>query len=165
MGGVAAEVATSMIAVFSTLLPNVGIATQDEQTNLQLSWPLSFAFGWASGQTVVEQRCSSSTYESKINRVILEPILRFNGDFDTTFHLRPAYRLLYRESNSMVGFGAGFGSTIDFSPDIDASLSPELVVSFGECCTPSYVTVAARLDHYTQTDRTAFTLQIGWTYF
>lgn len=165
MTGMSMAIVTMGMAMLTTVTPDVGLAV-GETPALQLSWPLTYAFGWASGQTVIQQKCAKDiVLDSPVNRVMLEPILRFNSDpVEASFWLRPGYRFLWRESDALVGFGAGIGSTLTFDSGVDASLSPELVLSFGECCFPGYATLAARWDRYFERELDIFTIQLGWTY-
>ena len=156
--------------IFTRIVPDAGFAFDFTSGSgwAQISWPLAVAFGPETGREVLPRRCSQDiVLKANGSRLLLEPMVRIgsaNERLAARFHLRPGYRFLYRESESKVGFGAGVGSTFDFAGGFEPSLSPEAVVSFGECCSPSYFTVAARYDRYFASARDVATLQLGWTF-
>lgn len=163
-------IAFEVYAIYTRLTPDIGFAydATTETGWAQLSWPIDFAFAPVTGRKTLPRRCSDDVVlESKGSRILLEPMARIGSVDDALtarFHLRAGYRFLYRASESKVGAGAGLGSTVDFAGGVEASISPEIAVSFGECCSPGYLTASLRYDHYFASTRNVGSLQLGWTF-
>ena len=164
------ELGNAIFGVVTRVVPDAGFA-YDVTTPAawaQISWPLDFAFAPETGRTVYPRKCGKDVvYKSKASRLLLEPMIRIgavNDKVAARFHLRPGYRFLFRTPRSRIAFGAGLGSTLDFAGGFQPSISPELVVSYGKCCEPSYLTLAARFEHYFSPSRNSASLQVGWTF-
>lgn len=162
----------AVYGVLTTITPDGGVRVDDQgQFYLTASWPLQIAFGTESGRQVLDfGDCAESYVEVyRAHRVVLEPILSatlHDDELDFAFDTRPAYRFLWHSGESDWGIGAGIGSTIQWLDGIRASVSPELLVQYGECCVPSYLTVSLRYDRFFAGDTVnLFGVSAGWTFW
>lgn len=160
----------------ATAVPHMGVGFRSSQPEFVISWPLSVSLGPA-------MSCSrkDGTFDidkSRPNRLVLEPAI-WAADAGTTFSLRPGYRFLWHPTGFLLGFagfGAGIGTTLELArprvvppgnKEPRASLSPEIVIQLGTCCSPGYVTLTTRFDFFFDGPATpvAFSTTMGFTYF
>ncbi len=158
-------------AVATSLVPEGGLRVDDEgQAYLTASWPLEIPFGPASGSERIDfGTCAAPLVERyPISRIVLEPIISktHRDGVDIGFETRAGYRFMWHASESSWGVGVGMGSTLDWQNDTRASASPELRLQYGECCTPSYLTITFRYDRYLAGDgRSVIGGLAGWTFW
>jgi hypothetical protein len=90
------------------------------------------------------------------------------------FHVRHGYRFIYHASDWVVGVGGGIGSTIEVVGNREPfrySVGPEFVLHFGNfhfgnCCAPSYFTLAFRYDRFFKgTNLNILGASLGYTFF
>lgn len=158
-------------AIGATLIPQTGVrweSARAEGVMGALSWPASIPFGRPTARSIKRYHCGPPTVGTlRAHRIVIEPGLTF-GARPTGFG-RLGYRGVWHPSSSTWGVGAGIGSTIEiFAPGTTLprpSLSPELLVHFGECCTPGYVVGIVRYDRFFAGARDAFTISLGLAFF
>ncbi|RYE94378.1 MAG: hypothetical protein EOO75_02145 [Myxococcales bacterium] len=149
-----------MVAI---LVPHIGARLGTGVTEVVVSWPWSVPLGPDENCRVRDRY----RYEGlSRHRALFEPGLLLGphvGGF-----VRPGYRYIVRAGGSDVGLGAGLGSTLErlTGSPWRASVSPEVLVHYGECCSPGYTTLALRYDRFLAgRERDAVTLSLGFTYF
>jgi len=152
--------------LLATILPHAGAQIRGDSPAAHISWPLSLPIGpWYS--------CSrrSDTFVvhgHKPSRIMLEPaIVSSNRGVGVSF--RPGYRFIYHPTTWVVGAGGGFGTTIEIAGNSEPfrpSISPEALLHFGQCCSPSFFMLTVRYDHFfIGRDLDIIGVNLGYTYF
>ncbi|WP_437873306.1 hypothetical protein [Sorangium sp. So ce363] len=101
-----------------------------------------FLAAWSFQIPVVLDGSEPKTAVLTNHRVVLAPGLAFGEQrgatageqADVTFRARAGYRGVYHPSGGAFGFLAGLGTTVEFWPVVRPSLSPEIGLHLGPCC-------------------------------
>lgn len=143
-----AGVGGSYDVLLATLIPHAGAQLRGASPASVASWPWSLSFGPPYACSRKEDTFDMRFF--RVHRLLIEPGV-VAGDRGVGFFTRPGYRFLYHPSDWVLGVGGGFGTTIEIAGNREpfrASLSPEAVVQFGNCCEHGFFTLAIRYDHY-----------------
>jgi hypothetical protein len=153
--------------VLATIIPHVGAQFRGDAPAAHVSWPWTvLVFG-------PMYACSRKfntfvVHGHRAHRILLEPAI-VSSKLGVGFSVRPGYRFIWHPSTWVVGPGIGLGSTVEVAGNKEpfrASLGPELVAHFGNCCSSSYFTFAVRYDHYFKgLNRDIIGASLGYTYF
>jgi hypothetical protein len=151
----------------ATIFPHVGAQFRGDAPAAYVGWPWSvLVFG-------PEYSCSRKfntfvVHGHRGHRLLLEPAV-VSSKLGVGFSVRPGYRFIWHPSSWVVGPGLGLGSTVEIAGNQEpfrASISPEAVAHFGNCCASSYFTLAARYDHYFKgLNRDIVGATLGYTFF
>jgi len=148
--------------LWAVAVPHAGFTWRDGAPGFVLSWPGSGPFGPVTACT----RNDGGFHEHRPFRFVFEPGVAVMEE--VSLFVRPGLRYLWHGSASSLGWGIGIGSTLEWT-DMDrfsASVSPELLVQYGRCCSPGYMMVAVRLDAFVpRGEGTAITASVGFTYW
>lgn len=126
-------------------------------------------------QIPVLRDSAGTTAVSSNHRVVLAPGLALGeqrgataGDeADVTFRARAGYRWVHHPSEGVFGVLAGIGTTMEFWPVVRPSLSPEIGLHVGRCCSSpeGNVTLILRGDAWLAgADALRASALIGWTF-
>lgn len=153
--------------VLATVLPHMGMQLREPGPQIMLAWPWSVVpFGPRVGCT--RERGKFEVRHFRNHRLMVEPAVLL-GDRRPDFFVRPGYRFVFHPTDWVAGVGGGIGTTADVvmkGEPMRMSVSPEVVVQFGHCCEPGFVTVAVRYDHYFAGNfRDTFSVSAGYTFF
>jgi hypothetical protein len=161
-----AGIGGSYDVLLATLIPHAGAQLRGAAPASVASWPWALSFG-------PPYTCSrrEGTYDMRffrVHRLLVEPGV-VAGDRGIGFFTRPGYRFVYHPSDWVLGVGGGFGTTVEIAGNREpfrASLSPEAVLQFGNCCDHAYFTLAIRYDHYfTGRNNDIVGASLGFVYF
>ncbi|MGE0549122.1 MAG: hypothetical protein AB7R00_18770 [Kofleriaceae bacterium] len=154
----------TLVLRWAALLPNAGFTMRDSSPGFVLSWGGSLPFGPV---TACSQRDRSShVAKHRAFRAVLEPGLVLADAI--SLYIRPALRYIWHRSTSSVGIGVGIGSTLEWTKTdrFSASVSPEILLHYGECCGPGYLLFAIRIDEFfPRSEATAVTGSVGLTFW
>jgi hypothetical protein len=166
LAGAMEEMAYWGMGITTTLVPHLGAWSSLDSTGLMVSWPLQWSFGTVTGEEVLRRRCGPNNNRTfHAHRVLVEPAITIPFDEATVFgSVRPGYRFVYHGTESMWGFGAGVGATTRFAP-FEVGAGPELILQYGECCSPGYADLAVRYERFFESEADALTVSIGFSYF
>lgn len=136
------------VMTLAAMIPNVGgqVERGSLAPALVLSWSFSLPFGPVTACRVA--RYSHSLDEHRSLRIVLEPGIIIGGRLSV--FARPGLRAIWHRASWPIGLGAGLGSTLVWFDGQHgaASISPELLLHFGDCCAPGYFTLSVRADRY-----------------
>lgn len=135
--------------VAATVLPHIGAEYRGGAPAIVVSWPWTI-FNFGPMYACTRKPGSYIVEGHRVHRFMVEPKID-QGKFGTGFAVRPGYRFLWHPTSWVVGPGVGIGSTVEIRGNEEKfrySLSPEIVGHFGNCCSPSYFTLAVRYDHF-----------------
>ncbi|WP_437594232.1 hypothetical protein [Sorangium sp. So ce1000] len=101
-----------------------------------------FLLAWSFQIPVAPDDSRSNVAVISIHRVVLAPGLALGEQrgaaagekADVTFRWRTGYRAVYHPGGETFGFLAGVGSTLEFWPVVRPSISPEIGMHIGQCC-------------------------------
>lgn len=151
----------------ASILPHFGAQFRGDAPAAYVSFPWSiFVFG-------PMYSCSRKpgtfvVHGHRGHRGLVEPAI-VSSKQGVGFSVRPGYRFIWHPSSWVVGPGLGLGSTVEISGNREpfrASISPEAVLHFGNCCRPSYFTFAMRFDHFfAGRNQNIFGGSLGYTFF
>ncbi len=125
-----------------------------------LSWPWSLPVGPVTSSA--RHLCRIDEYRS--HRIVLEPGLVLGTP--PVLFVRPGYRFLWHPADSLIGIGAGIGSTWELTGGLGVrgSASPEFLLQLGKCCGFGFALLSVRLDYFfAATERTVVTTNLGIT--
>lgn len=102
-----------------------------------------FLLAWSFQIPVARDSSWRNTAVNSNHRVVLAPGLAIGEQHgaaageqtDVTFRARAGYRGVYHPSGGKFGVLAGLGTTVEFWPIVRPSLSPEIGLHIGRCCT------------------------------
>ena len=158
-----------LYAMWAALLPDLGVQHDRSAFAWALSWSVTFPFGPESGPLLRRRwHCAPDSYDPRLrpNRFNIDVGFAFTEP--TTYFARPGYAWAWHEQGSRLGFAAGLGSTLSWRSDaaLRPSLSPELALRYGECCSPGYWILTFRYDRYFAGEsRDAVLLKFGFDYW
>jgi|GEM_PF-1274937 len=149
----------------ATLAPHVLAALRDSEPEPGLSWPWQLPIGAPAQCTRRKGSFDVSGY--KPFRLLLEPGFLAGADRTLAVFVRPGLRYMYHPTAWYLGFGGGAGSMLELSgkEPTRASLSPELLLQFGACCDPGYVTLTFRREIFFAGSSGIWFASAGFTYF
>lgn len=153
--------------LLATILPHVGAQFRGDAPAAVVAWPWSIlVFGPMYSCT--RHKNTFTVHGHRVHRMMLEPIV-VSSKFGVGFSTRVGYRFIWHPTSWVVGPGVGFGSTVDIAgakEKFRASLSPEILLHFGNCCDSSYFTFSFRYDHYFNgTNKEIFGGTLGYVFF
>ncbi|MBS2013539.1 MAG: hypothetical protein JST00_11660 [Deltaproteobacteria bacterium] len=152
--------------ILATLIPHAGAQARGSEPAAIVSWPWSFPLFPAT--TCSRTRGTFVVDKYRSHRLMFEPGISSSNRGIGTF-IRPGYRFLYHPSDWVLGVGGGLGTNIELAGNREsfrASLSPEVVIQFGHCCSEGYFTFALRFDKYFSGGvKEIFSGSLGYTFF
>jgi hypothetical protein len=153
--------------VLATILPHVGAQFRGDAPAAHISWPWSVLV-LGPMYSCTRKQGTFVVHGHRVHRVLIEPAV-VSSNKGVGFSVRPGYRFIWHPTGWVVGPGIGLGSTIEIRGNQEPfrfSLGPEVVAHFGNCCRPSYFTLAVRYDHYFKgTNRDIIGASLGYTFF
>jgi hypothetical protein len=162
--GFAREAGQSAALLTATFVPHLNAVLRDATPEPGVSWPWSFPIGPASNCSRAPGGYDLKKYRPF--RLMFEPGMIF-GDKSIAVFVRPGLRFLYHPTAWFVGLGGGIGSMYEFTgaEPARASLSPEVLIQFGRCCEPGYVTLSFRREIFFAGKSQLWFANVGFTYF
>lgn len=152
--------------ILATVLPHVGAQFRGDAPAAYISWPWSFVLDPPFSCT--RKKGTFVVHGHRAHRLLVEPAI-VSSTRGIGMSVRPGYRFLLHPTSWVVGPGAGIGATVDINGNREpfrVSISPEAVLHFGQCCRPSYFTLAVRYDHYFGGNvRDIIGANLGYTFF
>lgn len=151
----------------ATIIPHFGAQFRGDSPAAHVAWPWSvLVFG--PYYSCSRKKGTFVVHGHRVHRFLVEPAV-VSSRLGVGFSVRPGYRFIWHPSSWVVGPGLGIGSTIEIAGNREPfrySVSPEIVLHFGTCCTPSYFTFAFRYDHYFKgTNLDIVGGSLGYTFF
>jgi hypothetical protein len=164
--GLLSPIGSRAALILATILPHAGAQLRGDTPAAVVSWPWSLPLGPVF--TCSRKQGTFTVDEHRAHRAVLEP-----GFVSSTrgvgLFVRPGYRFLHHPSEWVVGVGGGLGTTVEVAGNREPfrpSISPEALLRFGNCCEPSYFTLAFRYDHFFAGEVTdTLTATLGYVYF
>ena len=159
--------ADAMIRVSTAVIPHGGVGIDGDQFQTSVAWPLTVSFAPEVARSISPRRCREPWIDRYLgSRAILEPEINvvWRKPVLARFALRAGYRFMLHRAGANVGWGAGLGTRFLPEKTLIPSLSPEVVVQIGECCSPSFLNVAVRYDRYFDVEENAVSVTFGWAY-
>ncbi|MGI5864142.1 MAG: hypothetical protein ACOX6T_19100 [Myxococcales bacterium] len=158
----------AILGAAATVVPSIGgrFGKDPQNARLQLSWPWSLPIGPPMSVTRSYGTCRERTYSLKPIRLMLEPGIAWTTPL--TLFVRPGMRFVFHPADWRLGIGAGVGSTLEARGPwgFRASLSPELLLHWGRCCKPGFVTLSLRYDRFfAGEEHDAVTTSIGFSFY
>ncbi len=158
----------AILGAAATVLPSIGgrFGREPQNARMQLSWPWSLPVGPPMSVTRTLGTCRERTFSFKPIRLLLEPGLAWTSPL--TLFVRPGMRFVFHPADWRLGIGAGVGSTLEARGPwgFRASLSPELLLHWGRCCAPGFVTLSLRYDRFfAGEEHDAVTTSIGFSFY
>lgn len=135
--------------ILATILPHVGAQFRGDAPAALISWPWSI-FVIGPYYACSRKKDTFVVHGHRVHRFLIEPSI-VSSKLGVGVSVRPGYRFIWHPTSWVVGPGLGVGSTIDIGGNREPfrySISGEAVAHFGQCCSSSYFTFAARYDHY-----------------
>ncbi|WP_437963209.1 hypothetical protein WMF04_26100 [Sorangium sp. So ce260] len=135
-----------------------------------------FLAAWSFQIPVAPDSAGSETAVGSNHRVVLAPGLALGEQLgavagekaDVTFRARAGYRGVYHPSGGVFGFLAGLGTTVEFWPVVRPSVSPELGLHVGACCSrlSANATLILRGDGWLAgPDALRASALVGWAFY
>jgi hypothetical protein len=154
--------------LLATLAPDLGLrmGSGPPLVRFQLSWPWTLPFGPPMSITRSSDECDQRLYELKPLRLLFEPGIVFTST--TTLYARPGLRFVFHPAGWSAGVGAGIATTIEaLGPwGVRASVSPEMLVHWGRCCEPGFLSLSLRYDRFFAGEElNAVTTSVGFSFF
>jgi len=147
--GMGDAIAAPMFMAAAAMVPTVGVQLERgrDLPAATLSWSASLPFGPITACRTA--RFSNDLFEFQSLRAVLEGGVVIRSP--AWPYLRPGLRAIWHRSNWRMGVGAGVGSTVALMPGQHgaASISPELVLHYGNCCGYGYGLFTLRADVFT----------------
>jgi hypothetical protein len=154
-------------ALADVVLPDLGLQYDArEGVTPALAWPWVIPFGLEIGGERRRHRCHTEVIRGLMpHRVVPEFGVRFAAD--TSYWLRAGYSFVWHPRPSKVGLALGIGPTLGFGGDSTrGSISPEIGIRYGACCTPLYSALVARYEeHVLGAEGRLVMIKLGLVYF
>jgi len=149
----------------ATVVPHVAAALRGSEPEPGLSWPWSFPVGAPAECTRAKGTFDIAAYRPV--RILFEPGFLSAPDRTIAVFVRPGLRYMYHPTAWYLGFGGGLGSMFELTgkEPTRLSVSPELLLQFGACCEPGYVTLTFRREIFFAGGDGIWFASAGFTYF
>ena len=153
--------------LLDAVLPDAGVQ-YDAPSGVSpvLAWPWTFPVGPEVGRELRRHRCFTEVVRGLApHRIVPEFGVRFPTD--TSYWVRLGYGFVWHPRPSKVGLALGVGPTFSFGAgDAVGSISPEIGVRYGACCSPLYSTLVVRYEeHMLGGEGRLMLIKLGLVYF